>query len=65
MAHHTEQQGFPAVSVIEGMRLRLRAISPTTGNAVTGVTAREWAVYGRDESEPPEEPVQPVEWLEV
>lgn len=50
MAHHTEQQGFPAVPLNAGMRVRVRVISPTTGSAVTGVTATEWAIYARDKS---------------
>lgn len=50
MAHHTEQTGFPAIPLRPGMRVRLRAISPTTGAAITGVTATEWAIYGRDRS---------------
>ena len=65
MAHHTEQVGFPAVPLNAGMRVRLRMISPTTGATITGVTVTEWAIYGRDESEPPPEPDEPVEWVEI
>ena len=63
MAHYTEQTGFPAVPLGEGMTLRIRALSPTTDAEITGVTAAQWAIYGRDESEPPEPEVSPVEWL--
>lgn len=58
MAHHTEQVGFPAIPLSAGMKIRIRAISPTTDAAVAGVTATTWAIYGRDESEdaPPAEP---------
>lgn len=65
MAHHTEQVGFPAIPLNAGMKVRLRAISPTTGAAITGVTAREWAIYGRDESEPLPEPDPTVEWVTI
>lgn len=50
MAHHTEQVGFPELPLTAGMIIRLRAISPTTDAAVTGVTASEWMIYGRDKS---------------
>lgn len=53
MAHHTEQVGFPPVPISPGMRVRLRAIGPTTGDPVTGVIATEWAIYGRDRSAEP------------
>jgi hypothetical protein len=51
VAHLTDNVGFPPIPLKAGMRIRLRAISPTTGAAITGVTATEWAIYGRDESE--------------
>jgi hypothetical protein len=50
VSHHTEAEGFPPLPLMAGMQFRLRAISPTTGAAVTGVTATEWAIYGRDAS---------------
>ena len=65
MPHYTEQTGFPAAPLAEGMILRIRALSPTTDAEITGVTAGQWAIYGRDDSEPPEDPQSPVEWLEV
>jgi hypothetical protein len=55
VAHHTEAEGYPPIPLNAGMRFRLRTISPTTGSAVTGVTATEWAIYGRDYSAMPEE----------
>lgn len=42
---------FPDIAIGAGMRLRLEAIDPTTGAAVTGVTASEWAIYGIDLSD--------------
>ena len=65
MAHHTEQVGFPAIPLSPGMKLRIRALSPTADAAITGVTSTAWSIYGRDESDGPEEPVQPVQWLEL
>lgn len=53
MAHHTEQTGFPAIPLAPGMKLRLRALSPTTDAAVTGVTSTIWSIYGRDKSAGP------------
>lgn len=32
------------------MQLRLEAISPTTGAAITGVTVTDWAIYAYDVS---------------
>lgn len=63
MAHHTEQVGFPAIPLTAGMRLRLRALSPTANSAVAGVVFTEWSIYGYDESEPLELEPAPVEWL--
>lgn len=65
MAHNTEQVGFPAIPLGPGMKFRLRALSPTTGSVVTGVIFTEWAIYGYDESGPPPEPEERVEWFEV
>ena len=53
MAHYTEQTGFPAQPLNGGMRIRLRALSPTTDAEVTGVTCTQWAIYGRDLSDEP------------
>ena len=50
MAHHTEQTGFPPIPLNGGMIVRLRALSPTTDVAVTGVTSTNWAIYGLDQS---------------
>ena len=65
MAGHTITAGAPNVPIRPGQKLRLIAIDPTTGNTVTGVTISEWAIYGDDEGLGPEEPDQPVEWIEV
>lgn len=62
MAHHTEQVGFPPVPCVAGMRIRVRAIDPTTGANVTDVIATEWAIYGRDRSGPPVSEVLPA-WV--
>ena len=53
MAHHTEQAGFPAIPLSGGMKLRIRALSPTTDAEVAGVTSTNWAIYGYDESPGP------------
>lgn len=50
MAHHTEQVGFPAIPLNAGMKLRLRALSPTTDAEVAGVTSTNWSIYGYDRS---------------
>jgi hypothetical protein len=44
------------------MRIRVRAIDPTTGANVTDVIATEWAIYGRDRSGPPVSEVLPA-WV--
>lgn len=51
MVHYTEQTGFPSVPLQDGMIVRLRALSPTTDAEITGVTAAQWAIYGRDNSD--------------
>lgn len=51
MAHHTEKDGFPPLPLTPGMRIRLRALNPTTDAERTGVTVSEWSIYGRDESD--------------
>lgn len=50
MAHHTEQAGFPNIPLNAGMKLRIRALSPTTDAEVAGVTSTQWSIYGRDKS---------------
>jgi hypothetical protein len=64
VAHHTEQAGFPQLPLNAGMTFRLRVLSPTTGAAITGVTATEWSLYGRDASELPDlEPDELPTWV--
>lgn len=46
MAVLTLTAKIPAVTLAEGMILRLEAISPTTGAAIAGVNASRWAIYG-------------------
>lgn len=41
----------PGLTMLAGMYLQFEAIDPTTGIAVSGVTVRSVAVYGRDISE--------------
>lgn len=65
MAHYTEQTGFPALPLKAGMKLRIRALSPTTDAEITGVTASLWAIYGRDDSEAPDVPDSPLETLVI
>lgn len=52
MTVYTLKAEAPAIELRPGQILRLEAIDPTTGNAVAGVEADRWAIYGRDESEP-------------
>jgi hypothetical protein len=47
----TLQAGIPDADMKSGMKLKLEAINPTTGAAITGVTATAWAIYGIDVSE--------------
>lgn len=63
MAHHTEQTGFPAQPLTAGMKIRIRALSPTTDAEVAGVTCSQWSIYGRDLSDPPPEVLPPLESL--
>lgn len=51
MTAFTLQAGTPAIQLAGGMILRLEAISPTTGAAITGVTSSAWAIYGVDDSD--------------
>lgn len=46
MTAYTLQASLPEMVVVEGMQIRLEAISPTTGLPITGVTATHWAIYG-------------------
>ena len=46
MAVHTLQSGAPGLELVGGNYLRLEAIDPVTGAAVTGVTVSSIAVYG-------------------
>ena len=48
MATHTLQTGLPPLPIAGGMQLKLEAINPTTGAAVTGVTVTDWSIYGYD-----------------
>jgi hypothetical protein len=57
---YTLHEGFPDIPIEPGMRLRLNAVSPTTGNAVAGVTASVWSIYGRDTSGAPLPDVVPL-----
>lgn len=65
MAFHTEKEGFPPLPLTSGMQIRLEAIDPTTGDPVAGVRADRWAIYGEDQSDPPPEVPEPVEWLDL
>jgi hypothetical protein len=60
VADYTLQTGLPNLPLLPGMKLRLEAIDPTTGAAVTGVTATDWAIYANDESRPADETPAPV-----
>lgn len=42
---------MPSMKLEAGMQLVLEAIDPTTGAAVTGVTATHWAIYGEASAE--------------
>lgn len=48
MADYTLQTGLPNLPLKAGMKLKLEAISPTTGLAITGVTVTDWAIYAYD-----------------
>lgn len=65
MAFFTEKEGFPAIPLQSGMVIRLEAIDPTTGAAVTGVQADRWAIYGEDQSDPLPDAPEPVDWIGV
>ena len=56
MATVNLQASMPKIEIVGGMKLRLTAISPTTGAEITGVTASLWSVYGLDLSDLPDGP---------
>jgi hypothetical protein len=60
VAHYTEQAGFPAIPINGTMKLRLRALDPTTDAEVSGVTVSQWLIYARDESDADVTGVVPV-----
>lgn len=60
MTDYTLHEGFPNLRIQEGMVIRLSAISPTTGLAITGVNASVWSIYGDDNSDTLLEDVVPV-----
>lgn len=51
MTVHTLVAPMAEIELVGGMKLRLRAVHPTTGAAVTGVTCTAWAIYGLDLSD--------------
>jgi hypothetical protein len=59
VAHYTKAAGFPSVPLVAGMKIRIRALSPTTDVAASGVTVTQFAIYGRDKSpgKPLEDPI--------
>lgn len=48
MTVFTLQAPMPMIRLLPGMKLKLEAINPTTGQAVAGVSASEWTIYGVD-----------------
>lgn len=46
MTVYTLSAPMPTLRLVAGMKLRLEAIDPTTGLAVTGVKATEWVIFG-------------------
>lgn len=46
MTVYTLQAPMPTLRMVAGMKLRLQAIDPTTGLAVSGVTVAAWTIYG-------------------
>lgn len=66
MTHYTKAAGFPNVPIQAGMKIRIRALSPTTDAEVTGVTCSQFAIFGRDLSDAGgglDELVPPAEWV--
>lgn len=51
MATRTLKASVAPIRLVPGMQLRLEAIDPTSGAAVTGVESSAWAIYGDDESD--------------
>jgi hypothetical protein len=48
MTVYTLQASIPPIRLVPGMIVKLEAINPTTGAAITGVTASRWAIYGSE-----------------
>ncbi len=46
MATFTLDGPLPSITIEPTMKLRIVAISPTTGAEISGVTAIRWAIYG-------------------
>jgi len=44
---HTLTAKIPSITIVEGLILKLEAVSPTTGAAVSGVSASRWSIYGQ------------------
>lgn len=63
MTAYTLQAPIPAIPVVEGMILKLEAVSPTTALPVAGVTATEWAIYGVNVSAEPDTPGELPSWV--
>lgn len=51
MAVYTDKEAFPPIALIAGMKIRVEAIHPTTGEQVADVTADRWSIYGEDLSD--------------
>lgn len=51
MTVRTLTASIPPVLIIPGMQLKLEAIDPASGLAVTGVTSSQWAIYGDTEDD--------------
>jgi hypothetical protein len=48
MTVYTLQAPMPAIALFPGMQVKLEAIEPSTGAAITGVTCSAWSIYGED-----------------
>lgn len=62
MTVYTLTKSAPSIRLAPGMMLKLEAVDPTTGAAVTEVTAARWAIYGSpitDDSVQTAEPAGP------
>lgn len=51
MTVYTLTAPMPETLAVGGMILKLEAVSPTTGAAITGVTCSSWTIYGDDVSD--------------